>query len=253
MTEAKTTILGEEFETTSTDHQSDVDHLAELVGEGKKYASVEELAKSAAHAQRHIETLEIENQGYEIELEKARTAATTTEEILAALKTQAPATTTEQDPVGGEGLTAETVAQLVEQKLAAKETEASEAVRLAAVKQNQTKSWELLDGHFGNRDEATKAMKAYIGDDSGRREVVNQLGGKDPAALLSVLKEFKPETTMPAVSGDTEVNLGFDSGGKQLTWTDAKKLKKDNLKLYNSPQFQAQLLASAKDPNFFNT
>src|SRR4030043_1329496 len=52
--------------------------IAELVGEGKKYKSVEDALKSVPHAQQHIQTLEEENARIKAELVARRT----TEEIL---------------------------------------------------------------------------------------------------------------------------------------------------------------------------
>lgn len=254
MSESETTILGQPLDDAGIDDQLNTDPLAELVGEGKKYATVEDLAKGALHAQQFIETLKVEKHGVETELEQAKLATKTTEEILAALNkdTSTPPAGSDQPPVN-EGLTPEAIAELVKEQLAAKDTEAVQAEKLNKIKQNQVKSWEVLEKHFGSKAEAQRIMKSYVGSNDDRRSVVEQLGGYDPTALLNVLKEHKPNTIMPSVSGDTELNLGFDGGAKTLTWTDAKKLKRDNIKIYNSPQFQAQLLASAKDPNFFNT
>lgn len=56
--------------------------LVELVGEGKKYQSVEEALKSVPHAQKHISTLEAENARIKAELESRRS----TEELLAEIR-----------------------------------------------------------------------------------------------------------------------------------------------------------------------
>ena len=55
---------------------------AELVGDGKKYQSVEDALKSVPHAQKHIQTLESELASVKEELTKRRT----TEELLDEIK-----------------------------------------------------------------------------------------------------------------------------------------------------------------------
>ena len=55
---------------------------AELVGDGKKYSSVEDALKSVPHAQKHIQTLESELATLKEELMKRRT----TEELLDEIK-----------------------------------------------------------------------------------------------------------------------------------------------------------------------
>lgn len=96
--------------------------LEELVGEGKKYSSVAELAKAHLHSEVHIGRLETENGDYREKLSKASTV----EEILSKLQPgqqqqqQAPATHEQhQDPMQHQDLakvTEETLEKLLQKR-----------------------------------------------------------------------------------------------------------------------------------------
>src|SRR5512139_770657 len=92
--------------------------LAELVGDGKKYKSVDDALKSVPHAQKHIQTLEEENARIKAELDKRRTA----EELLADIRsgmTEGVTATTVTPQV-----TSDTVEQTVAKLLAQKDAQA---------------------------------------------------------------------------------------------------------------------------------
>ena len=67
----------------------------ELVGEGKKYSSVEDALKSVPHAQKHIQTLESELATLKEELSKRKTTEELLDEIKSGIQPQATPAGTE--------------------------------------------------------------------------------------------------------------------------------------------------------------
>lgn len=256
-----TTVLGEDINSNSEDNQNTnqnladqantEDYLADLVGEGKKYSSMEEaakaLAKKAAHADTFIETLKTEKRTLEEQLSSARKV----DDILAALNN-----TDESQQVINE----ETVEQKPQQDikeivvglLKEKEDEVKQKQELDKIKINQNKTWELLTKEFNGIDNAKLAVREYINNDSTKANIINQLGSYQPEELVKFLKSQKSDSFNPTVEStkrsvsEFETNIG-------LTWSKAKQVKKENPKLYRSHKFQQMLHKAAEsDPEFLN-
>ncbi len=84
--------------------------LADLVGDGKKYKTVDEALKSVPHAQKHISTLEEEMNKLKEELAKRRAV----EELLDEVKSGIQGTSTQVAPEFNQDKVVETVTQLIE-------------------------------------------------------------------------------------------------------------------------------------------
>ena len=158
------------------------DALAQLVGEGKKYATVEDMAKGAVNAQQHIGTLEQET----ATLREQTSAAKGVADVLAAIKG------TTQEPVLQQ--------QVADQQPAA----TNEGLTIA----------EQIDAAFQARDSKVLANTA----DTNRKTVINDLGvkygadaavlyeqvgrdlgidldelaGKSPAAVMKLIADARP-------------------------------------------------------------
>lgn len=100
--------------------------MIELVGVGKKYATVDDALKSVPHAQKHITTLEAELLAAKTELEKRRTAADLLEEMKAGFSS----TTI---PVATGTITPENITQIVEQALQQKEDNKTSTANVSTV------------------------------------------------------------------------------------------------------------------------
>lgn len=98
--------------------------VAALVGEGKKYATVEAALAAVPHAQNHISKLEQELATLRSDLEKRKT----TQELLEALKTTTPETAPQSQGVGQEQ-----IAQMVEQMMQQNEKKKSAQANLEQV------------------------------------------------------------------------------------------------------------------------
>jgi|LGOV01.1.fsa_nt_gb hypothetical protein len=276
-----TTVLGENLETreseqtatqttdntaSESNQTSNTDYLSALVGEGKKYSTTEEaaiaLAKKAVHADQFIETLKTEKHTLKTEkhaLEGQISSAKKVEDILELLNKEADGISTISTVLedikpntqenGDEDVKA-TVARILKEK----EEEAATADKLKVIKENQEKSWDLLaESMGGDLDSAKLAIKDYIGEDTIRAEIINQLGSHKPEELVKFIKAQK-STTTPNTSTTTQRTVSeFEVSGNELTWSKAKTVKKENPKLYKSHKFQ-QLLhsAAATNNNFFN-
>lgn len=263
MTAENETVLGEVVDTVeptapntapNADQQSEQDYLSEWVGEGKKYASLEEaakaLAKKAVNADTFIEVLKREKADMEAELKKAKTMEQIVAELRRQEDTQPP---TERTSNTAPPIRDEVLAVLKDYE-AQKLQEQADKQRVEQAKQNQTKFWEALTAKVGgDREVAKQLVKNYIGSDQSKRETINLIGATDPDALLTMITA-KPETVQflqglgQSGGGDSKV-----TGADTLTWSQAQKLRKEQPELYKSRAFQQKLhLAASKNPNFFN-
>lgn len=150
--------------------------LVELVGEGKKYKTVDEALKSVPHAQTHIARLEAEL----AEKNEALAKAKAVEDLLEELKKsgQAP-TPAQQQQIEAVKLDpneiAKTVDQVVERRLAIQEANRRAQINTSSVVNAFTQK-------FGNDSE-----KEYIkiAEESGLSiEALNRLAATSPAAVL---------------------------------------------------------------------
>jgi len=257
------TVLGEHINPSSDDSQDtnsqnltdkldndDVDYIADLVGEGKKYTTIEEaakgLAKKAAHADRFIETLKSENKSKEEQL----AAAKKVEDILSILKQQDETvvdnsvmdTSTDNTPVD--------IGEAIKKALAEKEVTDNKQTELNKIKVNQEKAWALLDKEFGSNSK--KLIADYINSDPGRMKIINQLGSYQPEELVKFIKSQKDSISTLSTNSTELVISEFDTPGNTLTWGKARKVKKENPTLYRSHKFQNALhQAAANNKNFY--
>lgn len=151
--------------------------VAELVGQGKKYATVDEALKSVPHAQNHIKTLTEELQAAKAELEKRRTAEQLLDEIKSGIKTAEPPSTTPISP--------DSVAQMVEQALTKQQQQVVSATNVQKVRDS-------FSDKFGE-----KAEEVYIAlakDNGLSIAQMNMLSQTSPAAVLKLagLTDAKP-------------------------------------------------------------
>lgn len=237
---------------------SEPDYLAEFVGEGKKYTTIEDaakaLAKKAVHADQFIETIKREKQEIESKLAEAEARTKTADEIVELITTKAfypgdgQQQAMNQDMTAQQttpsGLKPEEVEALVEAKLR------DRALALERRAQKE-KTWGLLVQEFGSDDAVKQRLLDYAGDNPVRREAVDKLGFTDPAGLVLLLKsatsekeQFSPDRSREH-TGDPTVKTG-------LTWSKAKELKRTDPRKYNSLAFQRELQqAASSDPNFY--
>ncbi len=155
----------------------------ELVGEGKKYKSVEDALKSIPHAQSHIQKLEEEMKQMREELTKRKAA----EELLEEFKVSG---VTQEKP-SSPALDTNQLAALVDQTL-----EQREAKKIA---ENNIKS--VIDSFNAKFGESAPQMYEKIAADNGLSvQFLNSVAAKSPEAVFRLAGIYdKPQ----AVAGKT--------------------------------------------------
>jgi hypothetical protein len=166
--------------------------VAELIGDGKKYSTVEKALEALVHSQKHIEKLEGENANFKMEIDKVKTAEELLEEIKATANTSEP---TSSAPQIDEGM----IDRIVEAKITAKE-------HAATAKQNVDTVITRMTKEYGD---ASKAEEVYI---AKAKELglsvaaVNDMAAKSPTAVFSMFGLTKHEAA-PAGKLHSDVNL----------------------------------------------
>lgn len=163
---------------------------AELVGDGKKYQSVEDALKSVPHAQKHIQTLESELAAAREELAKRRTTEELLDEIKSGIQPQVTPAGTEFDQ--------DKLMQLVDQTLEVKE-------RQRQAKTNASQVAAKFTEKFGNQAETV--YKSIAAENGLTEQQLNSLAASSPNAVLKLagLTEVKiTPVSKPSSSVNTQ-------------------------------------------------
>lgn len=232
-----------EATTQTTVEQQEKNYLEELVGEGKKFQSLEEgfaaLAKKAEHADTFIETLKTEKQQLEQQYVEQTTKSKTVDEIVELLKPQNKPEPTHVEAPRKEdapkGLTLEDV-----QKYLAEERQKTTA------KQKAEQLWSRLSSEevFGSATKAKEVVAKYINGDSAKKALVDQMAVYDPSGLELLLKtsvKQEDKVSFMETSSSEKNNENFIPNSGKLTWDIVKKVRKENPKLYNSKAFKQRM------------
>lgn len=138
--------------------------LAELVGEGKKYKTVEDALKSVPHAQTHIQKLEEDAAKLRAELEKRRTAEELLDEIKSGIQpgTTTPVVEIDQDSV------------------------VQKAVQLVEARQNAAKNVSTVIDAFTQKygEQGPEMYKKIAAENDLSLEAFNKLSATSPKAVL---------------------------------------------------------------------
>lgn len=163
--------------------------IAEFVGEGKKYKTVDDALKSVPHAQKHIETIEAELATVKGQLEKSKTAEQLLEEIKSNMQlAETPSTVPTLDP--------SKVEEIVNSTLVRKEKETIAKTNISTVA-------ETFKANYGAEAEAVYNKLAL---DSGLNvQQLNQLAATSPSAVIKLAGLTKVEVIKkPNSSVNTE-------------------------------------------------
>lgn len=209
--------------------------LTELVGDGKKYKTAEDLARSRLQADIHITKIEQENKDLRDKLAGAKTV----EDVLEAVKASAVSGRDSPDVVTApaQGLTAADIANIVQEQVTGLETKKE---RVANRKVADVKMREL----FGDKaQEVFKAMAAT----PELVKIYTELAEVDPEKFVSLFKRDSEKS--PVDSGTsrganiiTPSTPGATDPGTQAFYG---KLRKENPNLYYSAAIQLQMHKAA--------
>lgn len=179
-------------ETAVPPQQSTVpQELVELVGEGKKYKSVEDALKSVPHAQSHIQKLEEEAKMLKEELAKRKAA----EELLEDMRNGFVQDNGQQAKVE---LNPEIVEQTVASILAKKEAQSKAQTNVAKVVSS-------FEQEFGDKEKAQE-MYLKVAEESGLSiQDLNRLAATSPEAVLR-LAGLNKKLNQPAGKIQSTVN-----------------------------------------------
>lgn len=125
------------------------DHLKDLIGEGRKYASVEKALESIPHAQSHIQKIEDDNRKLREEIAKRLAAEEVYEKLTQNIKGGANGEDPPHAPVVDEA----SIAALVERQIAAREENQKASQNVAKVR-------DALVAKYGEKAEEVYKNKA---------------------------------------------------------------------------------------------
>lgn len=175
--------------------------LAELVGEGKKYSSVEAALKSIPHAQSHISTLEQENARIKAELEARRTTEDLLEDIRNGFVQPAAATTAPVvDPAQ--------IEKTIETLLSRKEQQRSVQANLQTVISKFTEA-------FGSKEKGEEAFYKLAEENGLDAQSLNGLAATSPKAVFKMAGLDSTKPTIPGKPSSTVNTESFNQGGSQ--------------------------------------
>jgi hypothetical protein len=248
MTDQSKDIFGEDqLQTTSesSDNQSKdtsntvtlPDGVAELVGEGKKYASTEEALKSIPHAQEHISNLEAQLK----ELREDLSQRAAIEDVLSKINSSQVG-----DQQVSNSLSAEAVQELINNTLSVKEAAALKAA-------NAKKANDTIVSQYGEKAKDVVAAKAAeLGVSVAYLKGVAE---QSPNAFLAYFSQNTSNTAPPRTpSGDMQTH-NINMGVKEDTYSYFQKLRRENPSEYHRPETQMRMhrLAKQKGDDFYKS
>lgn len=232
-------------EATSSDNP-----LEQLVGEGKKYKDVNELAKAYLNADTHISEL--------------RTDLTSTREFIAS-KLDELAKQREAQPAAPnvETGSAPTPAPVAPPK--GEEEDLDTRIAKALEERDLTKRYQdnanivqdALVERLGSVEEAAKAVIAKAAELGVDPSYMKQTAASSPRAffnLMGIDPETRPSSSStPAPSSDVNPQRLGDTSVKPNSYAFYEQLRKSNPSVYWSPRTQQALMKDAhSNPDFFN-
>ncbi len=252
--------------TDDDDFEYDSDPVSKLVGEDKKFKSVEDLAKGKLEADQFIEKLLEEKRTLEEELKKRMTV----EEILAQLNNKTSETPSNQEPTSTDQPTGEQsdggteseakkgaedsnkeaavdpsmISQLVEETLRKKAEE--ERVRRATEKVLDT-----LVKTFGDKEKAAEEYKKRVDSLGLSKTAQEELLRSNPDAFLKLLGvegeatsgqsgNVAPPMEKTSPGGVPDVSSG-EVPLHERTYSYYQKKLKENPRLYSDANFQKEM------------
>lgn len=224
--------------------------LALLVGEGRKYKTVEALVKAHVHLDEFAETLKGENAKLREDVAKAKTFDEVLERLKAEPSTDAHDRGDKKAAANGGGLSAQDVAKIVSDTLTGMETQRTRQSNLA-------KADAAMKQLFG--DKATEVFQKEAGTPEMKQALID-LASVSPEKFVAIFAPAKGQSG-GQVDSKTSVNTGAlenfnasgrvaDSGCKEFY----DEMRRKNPQSYYSSTIQLQMnkAATANPDKFFN-
>ena len=232
-----------ENDSNNQNELSGEDSLKLLVGDGKKYATVEELAKGMVHGQNHITTLENEA----TTLKDKQAAQTSMDDILAAIKSNG---NNEQQELDDKQ-------KLADQQAAASNNTVDIAQQIKDAMAEQTRTNSAVSNTQLVTDSLSKTLGARANEVYTRigKELgvdLDELAKTSPEAVIKLCTGQQQQSTRQTTLPASTVHTTTTSVGGELDYKGIQELyKKGGMSIdqkFRLEQQQAQLLGS----KFFN-
>lgn len=217
--------------------QTNDSFVAQLVGEGKKFKTVEDLAKGKLEADNHISNITKTLDELRAELAKQDYAKALLEQMSkgsdAGAEQPSPVTTSSSN-TENTTQSASDIESLVEKVITEKE-------RNRTVTQNIAVVGETLEKQFG--DKAADVLRNKSGELNISIERLREIAAESPTAffqLIGVSGTPKPvASTAPQSSIRSE---NFNSNSQERDFDYYQKLRRENRSMYYSPKIQNMML-----------
>lgn len=236
------------FANTDQTVDPNVDYSVELVGEGKKFASVADLAKGKVESDIFIERLKAENAQVRAELAKKQSQEEFLDQLEARLIPDKTATTTTSvtpptNVAAPQVSTAVDIEKEVERVL-------SQRTAQTTAQQNLQTVAEVLEQNFGPGWAQVTASK--LKDLGLGQKYIDDLAKQSPKAVFSVLG-VTANPARPAASAPSARANPSGVNGKVKNFAYYETIRKSNPTLYNSGAIHKEMMAAleAQGPDDF--
>lgn len=228
----------------NNDGQQQTNALSELVGEGKKFSTVEELAASKLSADQHIAKLEAEAKERNAtlaELQQKAEGAASVEEILKALS----GSQTEGKETPAPTLDEQSIDEIITRRL-------SEQERSRIAKANLKSANDAVVNALGDLTAAQTAVNKKAQQIGMTAAELAGIAAKSPSAFLQIMGIDKPSSDKPApvkgtVNPEAVQNAEGTGGPKPGTHAWYQNLRKENPSAYFSAKVQNQMFTDRKE------
>tara|TARA_R110002051_G_scaffold18015_3_gene51990 strand:- start:5328 stop:6062 length:735 start_codon:yes stop_codon:yes gene_type:complete len=228
-------------EATSPASTQTTGSVEELVGEGKKFATVEDLAKGKQEADTFIEQLKGEMSGLRSDLDQRVSSTALLEEIRkereAQLQQSADAAQGNTSPQLDQG----DITNLVNQTIEQREVQQTATGNILSV---DTKMKEM----YGEKAQEVMLQKAKASNISV--EFLQDIASKSPEAFYNVLgitEQKTPTTPMTTGSISTTGLAATQTTTLGDSWADFEKMRREQPKQYWKPETQQRLFRAKQE------
>lgn len=210
------------------------DPLSELVGEGKKFKTVEDLAKGKTEADAYIEQLKQELAEMREDLNKRAGL----EDVLDSVKA---AQSTSQEPTKTPEIDESMLDKLVEQKITAIESQRT-------AQENEAAANAKMVEHYGDVEKAKAAFTAKAAELNMDPASLRSMAQQSPKAFMTLMgvsaKEHTPAKTQGTVRTDALPNVS--GGPREGTFAWYQQLRRENPRKYYQPAIQNRMFEDRK-------
>lgn len=231
------------FAPTIDKMETPIQSVSDLVGEGKKFKTIEDLAKGKAESDQFIERLKAEQAELRAELAKK----VNTEEQLAALRTEfeklrGANPQPSREPTNP-ALTIDSVKALVAESI-------TQADRNRTAQQNVVAANDAMVKQFGSLEKAAEIVKARASDIGMSMDELREIASRSPTAFIKIMggeqtKSADPLNPNSAIREEAP-KLPDQNALTPGTKPYYDKLLKEHPTQYWSPKVQQEIFKAAK-------